>query len=143
MASVLALIVMGEILDEGTNKNVRNTEEGWDGAWRCVISWSRTCRMVQLESSPAATKLLILFLKLANFHALVSPPIPGDVSPPDHHLAPSKTEDEIWGVSDVLLPFCAHTWLLYSWQGFHSPSILFGPSSIFRYSLLSLHCSAR
>lgn len=36
--------------------------------------------MVQLETSPAATKLLILFLKLASFRALVSPPIPGDAS---------------------------------------------------------------
>lgn len=31
--------------------------------------------------SPAATKLLILFLKLANFSVLVSPLIPGDASP--------------------------------------------------------------
>lgn len=35
---------------------------------------------VQLETSPAATKLLILFLKLSSFRALVSPPIPGDAS---------------------------------------------------------------
>lgn len=65
-------------LDEGTD--MKNAGEDQDAAEMCHIAWRRKCWMVQLETNPAATKLLFVLFKPVHFCALVSSSNPGDVS---------------------------------------------------------------
>lgn len=68
---------LAEPLDEGIDMKIQG-RLGW--SWRCVIAGRRKSWMVQLETSPAAIKLLFVLFKLVNFCALVSSSIPGDIS---------------------------------------------------------------